>query len=194
VLLLYITNTNAQLLSISSVETIPPQDFVNRLIEIKYTSEMFIGNAIKRGNITTGEKDTAFAIYNTLRYKIDGLIYGLSTDLITANSPRKLRLLNGWCLQQSKIGNMDNIPKKGILVYTMQLKEIEKIFNQYILEPNFQKPKNIYLSTNIFYLLKDSYTIVKGLSDMKTQKTMALVEVLDHVRLMSTSEIAKVVK
>jgi len=55
----------------------------------------------------------------------------------------------------------------------------------------YARTKTINLSTNVFYLLKDSYTIVKGLSDMKTQKTMALIELLDHTRLLSPGEVAK---
>ena len=50
------------------------------------------------------------------------------------------------------------------------------------------------LSTNVFYLLKDSYTIVKAISDMKTEKTMALIELLDHTRLISPGELMKMGK
>jgi hypothetical protein len=32
---------------------------------------------------------------------------------------------------------------------------------------------------------------VKGLNDMKTQKTMALIELLDHTRLLSPGELVK---
>jgi hypothetical protein len=46
----------------------------------------------------------------------------------------------------------------------------------------------------VFYLLKDSYTIIKGLSDLKTRKTMAILELLDHARLLSPVEIGKGVK
>ena len=45
-----------------------------------------------------------------------------------------------------------------------------------------------------FYLLKDSYSIIKGLSDIKTRKTMAIVEMLDHARLLSSVEVGKGVK
>ena len=185
------------------------QDFINRLVEIKYSSEVFVSNAIKRTDTKDDSKDdlreSAQAIYNTLRYKIDGLIYGLSTDMITANSPRRLRLLNAWCLQQpvllqaqgaqqSKIKEKSIVPKDCILVYTKQLQEIENIYKENILLPNTEKEKTINLSTNVFYLLKDSYTIIQGLADMKTKKTMALVELLDHMRLLSPAEIGKMGK
>jgi hypothetical protein len=185
------------------------QDFINRLVEIKYSSEVFVSNAIKKSDAKDDSKDdlreSAQAIYNTLRYKIDGLIYGLSTNMITANSPRRLRLLNSWCLQQpvllptqgsqqSKINEKSIMPKNCILVYTKQLQEIENIYKENILLPNSEKEKTVNLSTNVFYLLKDSYTIIQGLADMKTKKTMALVELLDHMRLMSPGEIGKMGK
>ena len=184
------------------------QDFINRLVEIKYSSEVFVSNAIKKSDAKDDSKDdlreSAQAIYNTLRYKIDGLIYGLSTDMITANSPRRLRLLNAWCLQQpvliqtqgakqSKIKEKIIDPKNCILVYTKQLQEIENIYKENILLTNTEKEKTVNLSTNVFYLLKDSYTIIQGLADMKTKKTMALVELLDHMRLLSPVEIGKMV-
>jgi len=185
------------------------QDFINRLVEIKYSSEVFVSNAIKKSDAKDDSKDdlreSAQAIYNTLRYKIDGLIYGLSTDMITANSPRRLRLLNAWCLQQpvllltqgaqqSKLKEKNIVPKDCILVYTKQLQEIENIYKEDILLPNAEKEKTVNLSTNVFYLLKDSYTIIQGLADMKTKKTMALVELLDHMRLLSPVEIGKMGK
>jgi len=46
----------------------------------------------------------------------------------------------------------------------------------------------------VFYLLKDSYTIIKGLSDLKTRKTMAIVEMLDHARLLGPGDIGKSIK
>ena len=181
------------------------QDFINRLVEIKYSSEVFVSNAIKKSDAKDDSRESAQAIYNTLRYKIDGLIYGLSTDMITANSPRRLRLLNAWCLQQpillktqgsqeSKLKGKNIVAKDCILVYTKQLQEIENIYKENILLPNTEKEKTVNLSTNVFYLLKDSYTIIQGLADMKTKKTMALVELLDHMRLMSPVEIGKMGK
>jgi hypothetical protein len=57
-----------------------------------------------------------------------------------------------------------------------------------------QQSKNINLTTNVFYLIKDSYSIIKGLSDLKTQKTMAIVDILDQMRLASPQELLKQVK
>jgi len=186
--------------------TATAQGLLTRLIEIKYTAELYLSCAIKQvgskndgkdgeGSVGANAKDSALAIYNTLRWKVDGLVYQLSGDMVAANSPRKMRLLNKWCLQQADalmVANINESNKnKSIQTYTLALKEIETIYRTQIANPMYAQTKNINLTTNVFYLLKDSYTIIKGLSDMKTQKTMALIELLDHTRLLSTGEIAK---
>ncbi|MCX6289693.1 MAG: hypothetical protein NTW92_08000 [Bacteroidetes bacterium] len=182
------------------------QGLLTRLIEIKYTAELYLSSAIKQvgskndgkdgeGGVVANAKDSALAIYNTLRWKVDGLVYQLSGDMVAANSPRKIRLLNKWCLQQPEVLMVAHINEsnknKSIQTYTLALKEIDAIYRTQIANPMYAQTKNINLTTNVFYLLKDSYTIIKGLSDMKTQKTMALIELLDHTRLVSPGEIAK---
>ena len=182
------------------------QGLLTRLIEIKYTAELYLSSAIKQvgskndgkdgeGSVGANAKDSALAIYNTLRWKVDGLVYQISGDMVAANSPRKMILLNAWCLQQPEVLMVANINEsnknKSIQTYTLALKEIDAIYRTQIANPMYAQTKNINLTTNVFYLLKDSYTIIKGLSDMKTQKTMALIELLDHTRLVSPGEIAK---
>ena len=182
------------------------QGLLTRLIEIKYTAELYLSSAIKQvgskndgkdgeGSVGANAKDSALAIYNTLRWKVDGLVYQISGDMVAANSPRKMRLLNEWCLQQPEVLMVANINEsnknKSIQTYTLALKEIDAIYRTQIANPMYAQTKNINLTTNVFYLLKDSYTIIKGLSDMKTQKTMALIELLDHTRLLPPGEIAK---
>jgi hypothetical protein len=186
--------------------TATAQGLLTRLIEIKYNAELYLSSAIKQvgskndgkdgqGSVGANAKDSALAIYNTLRWKVDGLVYQISGDMVAANSPRKMRLLNEWCLQQPEalmVANINESNKnKSIQTYTLALKEIETIYRTQIANPMYAQTKNINLTTNVFYLLKDSYTIIKGLSDMKTQKTMALIELLDHTRLLSTGEVAK---
>jgi len=182
------------------------QGLLTRLIEIKYTAELYLSSAIKQvgskndgkdgeGSVGANAKDTALAIYNTLRWKVDGLVYQISGDMVAANSPRKMRLLNEWCLQQPEALMVADINEskrnKSIQTYTLALKEIDAIYRTQIANPMYAKTKNINLTTNVFYLLKDSYTIIKGLSDMKTQKIMALIELLDHTRLLTPGEVAK---
>ena len=182
------------------------QGLLTRLIEIKYTAELYLSSAIKQvgskndgkdgeGSVGANAKDSALAIYNTLRWKVDGLVYQISGDMVAANSPRKMILLNEWCLQQPEVMMVANINEsnknKSIQTYTRALREIEEIYRTQIANPMYAQTKNINLTTNVFYLLKDSYTIIKGLSDMKTQKIMALIELLDHTRLVSPGEVAK---
>ena len=185
--------------------TAAAQGLLTRLIEIKYTAELYLSSAIKQvgskndgkdgeGSVGANAKDTALAIYNTLRWKVDGLVYQISGDMVAANSPRKMRLLNEWCLQQADGLMVANTSEsnKSIQTYTRALIEIDAIYRTQIANPMYAQTKNINLTTNVFYLLKDSYTIIKGLSDMKTQKTMALIELLDHTRLLSPGEIGKI--
>jgi hypothetical protein len=186
--------------------TAAAQGLLTRLIEIRYNAELYLSSAIKQvgskndgkdgqGSVGANAKDSALAIYNNLRWKLDGLVYQISGDMVAANSPRKMRLLNEWCLQQPEVLMVANINKsnknKSIQTYTRALREIDAIYRIQIANPMYAQTKNINLTTNVFYLLKDSYTIIKGLSDMKTQKTMALIELLDHTRLVSPGEIAK---
>jgi len=166
------------------------QGLLSKLIEIKYTSELYLSSALKQGS----NKDSALANYNTLRWKLDGFVYQLSADMIAANSPRKVILLNTWCLEERNNERNDinnNTSKKKIQVYVNALTEIENFYQNQILPPLYKNNKAINLSTNVFYLLKDSYTIVNGISNMKTEKTMALIELLDHTRLLSPAELAK---
>ena len=131
--------------------------------------------------------------------------------MIAANSPRKMILLNAWCLEErdnesiesdelkksnqlNDINKGNKISKKKIQVYVNALNEIENIYQSQILPSVYRNDKTINLTTNVFYLLKDSYTIVNAISDMKTQKTMALIELLDHTRLLSPVELVKQVK
>jgi hypothetical protein len=189
------------------------QGLLSKLIEIKYTSELYLSSALKQGL----SKDSALANYNTLRWKLDGFVYQISADMIAANSPRKMILLNAWCLEErnnernesdvsdvsdelKKSNKLNDINKgkktskssmRKILVYVNALSEIEKFYQNQILPSLYKNNKTINLSTNVFYLLKDSYTIVNGISNMKTEKTMALIELLDHTRLLSPGELAK---
>jgi hypothetical protein len=72
--------------------------------------------------------------------------------------------------------------------------EIDALYQTQIVPKLYKQPKSLNLTTNVFYLLKDSYSIIKGLSDLKTRKAMAIVELLDHTRLLSPGEVGKGVK
>jgi hypothetical protein len=189
-----------------------------RLIKIKYSSELYLITKAKESNRLNRPEtlDSALAVYNSIRWNLDGLVYQLSGDLVAVNSPKKYKQINQWCL--------NNKAAVTSAAAAHSLKSIESLCELYL--PSFslisemsgynglkldtkltesisqnnpdqninQQRKNINLTTNVFYLIKDSYSIIKGLSDIKTQKTMALVDILDQMRLASPQELLKQVK
>ena len=185
------------MISSSSEAAIAPGLF-QRLIKIKYSSELYL--IIKSKEAAKLNKpeivDSALAVYNTIRWNLDGLVYQLSGDLVAANSPKKYKQINQWCL--------NNKAAVTSAAAAQSLESIEALCKLYL--PGFslinempadesqQGTRNINLTTNVFYLIKDSYSIIKGLSDLKTQKTMALVDILDQMRLSSPQELLKQVK
>ena len=182
----------------SSSEAAVAPGLFQRLIKIKYSSELYlISKAKESGRLNKPETlDSALAVYNTIRWNLDGLVYQLSGDLVTANSPKKYKQINQWCL--------NNKAAVTSAAAAQSLESIETLCKLYL--PSFslinempeeesqQGTRNINLTTNVFYLIKDSYSIFKGLSDLKTQKTMALVDILDQMRLASPQELLKQVK
>ena len=174
--LFFLGAVQAQSQEINSYNTQNPKGLFQRLIEIKYTSELYLSNGLKNEK----QKDTVLATYNTLRWMVDGFVYQLSSEMISNNSPRAFRKLNDWCLDgKSESSQIEN------------LQAIEQFFETNIQSSIRPISKNINLSTNVFYLIKDSYSVIKGLSDIKTQKTMAIVELLDHTRLLSPGDVLK---
>ena len=149
-----------------------------RLIKIKYSSELYLITKSKESAKLNKPEiiDTALAVYNTIRWNLDGWVYQISGDMVAANSPKKLRQLNPQTL--------DSIEA----LCTLYLPAIS------LISENQNAERNINLTTNVFYLIKDSYSLIKGLSDLKTQKTMALVDILDQMRLASPQELLKQVK
>jgi hypothetical protein len=181
IILIFILNS-INYINAQNFQPTTDQGIFSKLIEIKYVSELYLNNSLKQ----TSNKDSALANYNTLRWKIDGFVYQLSADMIATNSPRNIILLNKWCL--NKPVNM-----KKIQVYINSLKEIENIYQNEIISSLYKQNKTLNLTTNVFYLIKDSYTIINDISAMKTQKTMAIIELLDHTRLLNPMEILKLV-
>jgi hypothetical protein len=136
------------------------------------------------------KKDSALALYNTMRWKVDGFVYQLSSTLITKNSPKVFKQMDAWCYAQKEpILNLAST--QNIAAHVASFAEIDDLYQKQIAPTLYNKPKSLNLTTNVFYLLKDSYSIIKGLSDLKTRKTMAIVELLDHARLMSPGEVVK---
>ena len=174
----------------------PQQGLMSRLIEIKYGTELYLTTELKldtKSDSKSDRKDSALALYNTMRWKLDGFVYQLSSVLITKNSPSVFKQLDAWCYAQnnSKLNLESN---KLIEQHVANFVEVDALYQNQIAPKLYNQPKTLNLTTNVFYLLKDSYTIIKGLSDLKTRKTMAIVELLDHARLLGPGEVGKGLK
>ena len=170
----------------------PQQGIMSRLIEIKYGTELYLTTELKRDS-KTDRKDSALALYNTMRWKLDGFVYQLSSVLIMQNSPKTFKQLDAWCYDQ-KNPNLNLYGNKLIAQHVASIAEIDALYQTQIAPKLYNQPKSLNLTTNVFYLLKDSYTIIKGLSDLKTRKTMAIIEMLDHARLLGPGEVGKGIK
>ena len=170
----------------------PQQGLMSRLIEIKYGTELYLTTELKRES-KSDRKDSALALYNTIRWKLDGFVYQLSSDLIIQNSPKAFKQLDAWCYAQDN--SVFNLASNKLIVQLVaNFAEIAALYQTRIAPKLYKQKKSLNLTTNVFYLLKDSYTIIKGLSELKTRKTMAIVEMLDHARLLSPGEVGKGVK
>jgi hypothetical protein len=167
----------------------PQQGLMSRLIEIKYSTELYLITQIKN-ETNPAKKDSAFALYNTMRWKVDGFVYQLSSELITKNSPKAFKQLDAWCYAQ-KEPRLNLTSHQKIAKHLASFAEIDAMYQNQIVSKLYNQPKSLNLTTNVFYLLKDSYSIIKGLSDLKTRKTMAIVELLNHARLLSPGEVMK---
>jgi hypothetical protein len=179
-------------LNCGAAQAQPQQGLMIRLIEIKYSTELYLTTQLKN-ETNPAKKDSALALYNTMRWKIDGFVYQLSSVLITKNSPKTFKQLDAWCYaQNSRILNLGS--NQFIAQHLASFAEVDAMYQTQIAPKLYNQPKSLNLTTNVFYLLKDSYTIIKGLSDLKTRKTMAIVEILDHARLLGPGEIGKGIK
>ena len=176
-------------LNCGAAQAQPQQGLMSRLIEIKYGTELYLTSELKRES-KTDRKDSALALYNTMRWKLDGFVYQLSSTLITKNSPKTFKQLDTWCYAQNN-SNLNLTSNNLIAQHVASFAEIDALYQSQIAPKLYNQPKSLNLTTNVFYLLKDSYTIIKGLSDLKTRKTMAIVEMLDHARLLGPGEVGK---
>ena len=170
----------------------PQQGLMSRLIEIKYGTELYLTTRLKSDS-KTEKKDSALALYNTIRWKLDGFVYQISSALIIHNSPKTFKQLDAWCYDQNN-PNLNLESNKLIAQHVASFAEIDALYQIQIAPKLYNQTKSLNLTTNVFYLLKDSYTIIKGLSDLKTRKTMAILEILDHARLLGPVDIGKGVK
>lgn len=180
-------------LNCGAAQAQPQQGLMSRLIEIKYGTELYLTKELKFDTKTesnSDRKDSALALYNTMRWKLDGFVYQLSSALIMQNNPSVFKQLDAWCYEQN-ITPLNLASSKVTAQHIASFVEIDALYQSQIAPILYKQPKSLNLTTNVFYLLKDSYTIIKGLSDLKTRKTIAIVEMLDHARLLSPMEVGK---
>ena len=177
------------LLNCWAAQAQPKQGLMSRLIEIKYSTELYLTTQIKN-ETNSAKRDSALALYNTIRWKIDGFIYQLSSTLITKNSPKAFKQIDDWCYGQ-KGTTLNLTSTQNIETHVASFADTAALYQDQIAPKLYSQPKSLNLTTNVFYLLKDSYSIIKGLSDLKTRKTMAIVELLDIARLLSPGEVMK---
>ena len=183
-------------LNCGAAQAQPQQGLMSRLIEIKYGTELYLTTELKsdlKSESKSERKDSALSLYNTMRWKLDGFVYQLSSVLIMQNSPKTFKKIDAWCYDQ-KNTELNLSSNQFIAQHVASFAEIDALYQNQFAPKLYNQPKTLNLTTNVFYLLKDSYTIIKGLSDLKTRKTMAIVELLDHARLLSPSEVGKGVK
>ena len=185
------------MISSSSEAAVAPGLF-QRLIKIKYGSELYLITKAKESNRLNRPEtlDSALAVYNTIRWNLDGLVYQLSGDLVAANSPKKYKQINQWCLNSKAAVTSAAAAQslESIETFCKLYLPSFSLINEMLEKESQQGTRNINLTTNVFYLIKDSYSIIKGLSDLKTQKNMAIVDILDQMRLASPQELLKQVK
>ncbi len=82
---------------------------------------------------------------------------------------------------------------KRVKQYVENLISINKDYEKYIIKDGTEY-RTLNLTTNVFYLIKDSWTVLKGMQDLKTQKTIAIIDLLDQTRLASPLDILKTIK
>jgi hypothetical protein len=137
-------------LNIGSVQAQPQQGLMSRLIEIKYSTELYLTTQIKN-ETNPAKKDSALALYNTMRWKVDGFVYQLSSTLITKNSPKAFKQIDAWCYAQKKptlnVASYQNIDQ-----HIASFTEIDTLYQNQIAPKLYNQPKSLNLTTNVFYL------------------------------------------
>ena len=88
-------------LNCGAAQAQPQQGLMSRLIEIKYSTELYLTTQIKN-ETNPAKKDSALALYNTMRWKVDGFVYQLSSTIITKNSPKVFKQIDAWCYAQKE--------------------------------------------------------------------------------------------
>ena len=119
----------------------PKQGLMSRLIEIKYSTELYLTTQMKNES-TLAKRDSALAIYNTMRWKLDGFVYQLSSTLVTKNSPKVFKQLDAWCYAQ-KEPTLNLTSHKNIGAHVASFIEIDALYQSQILPSLYKQPKSL---------------------------------------------------
>ena len=119
----------------------PQQGLMSRIIEIKYGTELYLTTELKRES-KTDRKDSALALYNTMRWKLDGFVYQLSSVLIIKNSPSVFNQLDAWCYAQIN-SNLNLVSSKFIAQHVASFAEIDALYQTQIAPKLYNKPKSL---------------------------------------------------
>jgi hypothetical protein len=128
-----------------------PIHAMEQLIQIKYNSELLL---IKAN--TPYEKDSALVKYNTIRWQVDGLIYSMAADMITKNSIKSFNILQALALHNRHL--KEEHPYKWLEKQWLALSQSYDM----LIKPK-DDDKNINLTTNVFYVIKDSWSFLEGI-------------------------------
>ena len=145
------------LLNMQAQEVSGPKGIINRLVEIKYSTELYLTIHAKNSNT----KDSALAIYNLIRWQVDGFVMQLSADMIAANSPKKLTQLNKWCLANNSLLNPLINKHRSVQFYATQFAQIDKSYQSLLFSNvSFQhKTANFKAVENINFEIKKGQTV-----------------------------------
>ena len=136
-------------LNCGAAQAQPQQGLMSRLIEIKYSTELYLTTQIKN-ETNPAKKDSALAIYNTMRWKVDGFVYQLSSVLITKNSPKAFKQLDTWCYAQ-KEPTLNLTSYQNIQSHIESFTEIDALYQDQIVPKLYKQSKSLNLTTNVFF-------------------------------------------
>ena len=136
-------------LNCGAAQAQPQQGLMSRLIEIKYGTELYLTTQLKSES-KSERKDSALALYNTMRWKLDGFVYQLSSALIMQNSPKAFKQIDAWCYAQDN-SVLNLVSNKLIAQHVANFGEIDTLYQNQIAPKLYNQSKSLNLTTNVFY-------------------------------------------
>ncbi|WP_461789435.1 hypothetical protein [Pedobacter sp.] len=158
---------------------------VSQLVQIKHASEArLLGILDEPGKEIDG---SALKTYNSLRLQIDAVIYQLATDMRAKNSAKLFRQLNDYYRMHA----FADIPgSKGCINrYILNLKNADSTYKKLIpIKKSDTQHESTAVETSI-PIIELGWTIIKDMSEMRGKKVDGVIDILDNLRLRSSSEL-----